>query len=160
MEIFGTVLVGLVILIGLGGALTQLYPGPLLVLGAVAIWAVATGGTAAWVALGVSAAAIAGTGVGKYYLVGRSLTSAGVPGRSLLVGGALGIVGFFAVPVVGLPLGFTLGVYLCELARRRDERAARDAVWTALKAQGLAILLELGGSLVAALAWVIALIVG
>lgn len=160
MEILGTVLVGLVILIGLGGALTQIYPGPLLVLGAVAVWAVAEGSTTAWVALAVSTVAVVGTGVGKYALVGRLLTVAGVPSRSLLVGGLLGIIGFFVIPVVGLPLGFTLGVYLWELARLRDEPAARAAVWIALKAQGMAILLELGGSLVAALAWLLALILG
>ena len=57
MEILGTVLVGLVILIGLGGALTQVYPGPLLVLGAVAVWAVAEGSTAYGVANAIAASA-------------------------------------------------------------------------------------------------------
>ncbi|MDO4242424.1 MAG: DUF456 domain-containing protein [Actinomyces sp.] len=160
MEIALNVVVALVILVGLGGALTQVYPGPLLVLAAVAVWAVLTGGGAAWAALAVSAAAIIVTGVGKYVLVGRRLTRAGVPGRSLLVGGAAGVLGFFLVPVVGLPLGFTLGVYLWELQRLGQERAARAAAWEAVKAQGLAIVLELGGCLVAATAWVAALIVG
>ena len=51
-----------------------------------------------------------------------------VPGRGLqrrrrartarcVVGGLLGVVGFFVVPVVGLVLGFVLGVYLSELQR-------------------------------------------
>lgn len=160
MEIALNVVVALVILIGLGGALTQVYPGPLLVLAAVAAWAVLTGGTAAWVALAVAAVAIVVTGVGKYVLVGRRLTRAGVPGRSLLVGGVVGVLGFFAVPVIGLPLGFTLGVYLWELQRLGQEPAARAAAWEAVKAQGLAIVLELGGCLVAATAWVVALAVG
>ena len=77
-------IVGLVIVIGLGGALTQIYPGPALVLAAVAVWAVVTGGAAAWIALAVSALAVAITSVGKYVLVGRRLRRAGVPGRSLL----------------------------------------------------------------------------
>ncbi|VEG27369.1 DUF456 family protein [Actinomyces howellii] len=160
MEIALNVVVALVILIGLGGALTQVYPGPLLVLAAVAAWAVLTGGTAAWVALAVAAVAIVVTGFGKYVLVGRRLTRAGVPGRSLLVGGVVGVLGFFAVPVIGLPLGFTLGVYLWELQRLGQEPAARAAAWEAVKAQGLAIVLELGGCLVAATAWVVALAVG
>ena len=153
-------IVGLVIVIGLGGALTQIYPGPALVLAAVAVWAFMTGGTAAWVVLAVSAVAVVVTSAGKYVLVGRRLQRAGVPGASLLVGGLVGMAGFFLVPVVGLPIGFTLGVYLWELVRGTDQVGARAAAWEAVKAQGLAIRFELGGCLVAAAAWGGALIRG
>ena len=149
----GTVIVGLIIVLGLGGALTQIYPGPAIVL-------FMTGGTAAWVVLAVSAVAVVVTSAGKYVLVGRRLQRAGVPGASLLVGGLVGMAGFFLVPVVGLPIGFTLGVYLWELVRGTDQVGARAAAWEAVKAQGLAILFELGGCLVAAAAWGGALIRG
>ena len=62
--------------------------------------------------------------------------------------------------MVGLPLGFTLGVYLWELVRGADQATARAAVWEAVKAQGLAILFELSGCLVAAVAWAVALAAG
>lgn len=156
----GAVIVGLIIVLGLGGALTQIYPGPAIVLAAVAVWAFMTGGTAAWVVLAVSAVAVVVTSAGKYVLVGRRLQRAGVPGASLLVGGLVGMAGFFLVPVVGLPIGFTLGVYLWELVRGTDQVGARAAAWEAVKAQGLAILFELGGCLVAAAAWGGALIRG
>ena len=156
----GTVIVGLIIVLGLGGALTQIYPGPAIVLAAVAVWAFMTGGTAAWVVLAVSAVAVVVTSAGKYVLVGRRLQRAGVPGASLLVGGLVGMAGFFLVPVVGLPIGFTLGVYLWELVRGTDQVGARAAAWEAVTAQGLAILFELGGCLVAAAAWGGALIRG
>jgi hypothetical membrane protein len=156
----GTVIVGLIIVLGLGGALTQIYPGPAIVLAAVAVWAFMTGGTAAWVVLAVSAVAVVVTSAGKYVLVGRRLQRVGVPGASLLVGGLVGMAGFFLVPVVGLPIGFTLGVYLWELVRGTDQVGARAAAWEAVKAQGLAILFELGGCLVAAAAWGGALIRG
>ena len=156
----GTVIVGLIIVLGLGGALTQIYPGPAIVLAAVAVWAFMTGGPAAWVVLAVSAVAVVVTSAGKYVLVGRRLQRAGVPGASLLVGGLVGMAGFFLVPVVGLPIGFTLGVYLWELVRGTDQVGARAAAWEAVKAQGLAILFELGGCLVAAAAWGGALIRG
>ena len=156
----GTVIVGLIIVLGLGGALTQIYPGPAIVLAAVAVWAFMTGGTAAWVVLAVSAVAVVVTSAGKYVLVGRRLQRAGVPGASLLVGGLVGMAGFFLVPVVGLPIGFTLGVYLWELVRGTDQVGARAAAWEAVTAPGLAILFELGGCLVAAAAWGGALIRG
>lgn len=78
--IAGNVVVGLVIVVGLGGALTQIYPGPALVLAAIAVWAVVTGGTSAWVALSVSVVAVVLTSAGKYVLVGRLLRRAGCPG--------------------------------------------------------------------------------
>ena len=160
MGAVGIALVAVVIVVGLGGALTQIYPGPALVLGAIAVWSVLTGGATAWVVLGVSALAITVTSVGKYVLVGGRLHRAGVAPISLLVGGAAGIVGFFLIPVVGLPVGFTLGVYLWEMTRLSDERRARAAAWAAIKAQGLAIVLELAGCLIAAVAWVAGVALG
>ena len=48
------------------------------------------------------------------------MRAADVRTLSLVAGGVLGIVGFFVIPVVGLLIGFVLGVYLAELANRRD----------------------------------------
>lgn len=152
------VVIGLVIVVGLVGAVVQVYPGGLIVLGAVAVWGVVTGGPVGWTVLAVAAVAVLGAGVAKYLLAGRYLTRAGVPGRSLLAGGVLGVVGFFVVPVVGLALGFVLGVYLAELARRHEQGAAWRATVVAMKATGLTILIELAGALVATGAWAIGLV--
>ena len=38
----------------------------------------------------------------------------------MLAGALLGIVGFFVIPVVGLVIGFVVGVYLAEWYRLRD----------------------------------------
>ncbi|TRW43553.1 DUF456 domain-containing protein [Georgenia yuyongxinii] len=158
MAPIGELLVGAVILVGLVGAVVQLYPGALLVLGAVGVWGVVTGGVVGWSVLVIAALAVLGTGVAKYLLAGRYLTRAGVPGRTLLVGGVLGVVGFFVVPVVGLPLGFVLGVFLAELGRRRNQGEAWRATVVAMKATGLTILIELAGALVATGAWGIGLL--
>ncbi|MFD1506644.1 DUF456 domain-containing protein [Georgenia yuyongxinii] len=158
MAPFGELLVGAVILVGLVGAVVQLYPGGLLVLGAVGVWGVVTGGVVGWTVLVIAAVAVLGTGVAKYLLAGRYLTRAGVPGGTLLVGGVLGVVGFFVVPVVGLPLGFVLGVFLAEMGRRRNQGEAWRATVVAMKATGLTILIELAGALVATGAWVVGLL--
>jgi uncharacterized protein len=89
----------------------------------------------------------------KYALPGRGLKAAGVPNRTLLAGGLLGIVGFFVVPVVGLFLGFVLGVYLSELQRVGSARAWPSSK-AALKATGLSVLIELAAGLLAAVTWV------
>ena len=79
--------------------------------------------------------------------------------RSTLVwGGALGVVGLFVVPLVGLPLGFALGVYLIERGGRRSRHAAWSAMVAVLRATGFALLVELAGALVAAGAWLLAVL--
>lgn len=153
------VLVGLAILVGLFGAVTQIIPGSIIVLVAVGVWAALTGGVAAWVAFSIGLVAVVAAAVVKYVLAGRHLKRAEVPGSTLLVGGVLGIIGFFVVPVVGLPLGFVGGVYLAELSRRRDQRLAWTSTKAALAATGITIVVELAGALVATGAWVVALLV-
>ena len=155
MNALGELVVGLVILVGLFGVVIQVLPGGLLVLGAIGVWAALTGTGWAWGAFAFAVAATVVAGVAKYVLAGRSLRSAGVPSSSLVWGGVLGVVGFFVVPVVGLLLGFVLGVYLAELYRLRVQRSAWTATVAALRATGITILVELGGALVAAGAWLL-----
>jgi uncharacterized protein len=157
VPVAGEVLVGLVILVGLFGAVTQIIPGSIIVLAAVGVWAVMTGGAVAWTVLVVAVVAVVVAAVVKYVLAGRHLKRADVPNRTLLVGGVLGVVGFFAIPVVGLPIGFVAGVYLAEYLRRRDQRLAWVSTRAALAATGITILVELAGALVAAGAWVVGL---
>ncbi len=159
MSALGEVLVGLAIVVGLFGVVVQVLPGALLVLGAVAVWAVVTGGTTAWVVLAVAAVATVAAGVVKYLLAGRYLVRTGVRSRVLVWGGVLGVVGFVVIPVVGLPVGFVGGVYLAErvLERHPHEHAWR-ATLAALRATGITILVELAGALVAAAAWVAGLL--
>jgi hypothetical protein len=57
-------------------------------------------------------------------------------------------VGFFVIPVVGLVVGFVAGIYLSELARL-GSAAAWPATKAALRAVGLAVLIELAAGLVA-----------
>lgn len=149
----GEVLVGLAILVGLFGAATQIIPGGLIVLAAIGVWAAVTGGGAAWSVFAVAVVAVAASGVAKYYLAGRHLRRSEVSTTTLLWGGAAGIVGFFVIPVLGLFVGFVLGVYLAEYARRREHAAAWQATKAALKATGITILVELAGALIAAGAW-------
>jgi uncharacterized protein YqgC (DUF456 family) len=151
----GELLVGVVLLIGLFGVVVQVLPGGILVLGAIAVWAVLTGTGWAWLVLAVAVVATVAAGVGKVLLAGRHLRGAGVPTSTLAWGGAAGVVGFFLVPVVGLPLGFILAVYLAELARMRDGRAAWNSTVAALQATGITILVELAGALVAVGAWLL-----
>jgi len=148
------VLVGLAILVGVVGVLVPVLPGTILIAGAVLVWALQVGSLAGWLCFGAVAVLLGVGAVGKYVVPGRGLRSAGVPQTTLLVGGLLGIVGFFVIPVVGLFVGFVVGVYLSELAR-----VGRALAWpstrAALKAAGLSVLIELTAALLAAATWLV-----
>ena len=143
---------GTVVLLGLVGMVVPVLPGTLLVAAALLGWAAYVGEPRGWV-LAVAGLVVLALGAGlKYLLAGRHLRGHGVPSSTLVVGGLLGIVGFFVVPVVGLPLGFIAGVYLAELGRVGREQAWPATV-AALKAVGIALLVELAAGFAAAALW-------
>lgn len=146
-------LVGVAVVVGLFGVVVQVLPGALLVLGAVVVWGVLTGGAVGWTVLVVAVVVTGAAMVGKYVLAGRHLARSGVPSSAVVWGGVLGIVGFFVIPVVGLPIGFLLGTYLAEWVRLRSPGPAWRATVVALQATGITIVVELAGALLATGAW-------
>src|SRR3954471_12530801 len=100
------VLVGLAILVGLAGVVVPVLPGLVLVLAAILVWALERQDALGWAVLAGAAVVFAVGQVAKYLLPGRRLKDAGIPGRTTLAGVLLGVVGFFVVPVLGLPIGF------------------------------------------------------
>jgi uncharacterized protein len=150
----GIVLVALAIAVGLVGIVVPLIPGILLVFGAIAVWAVVENNVTGWVTLGVVTALVAASTLIKYLWPMRRMRAADVSTWSLVAGAVLGIIGFFVIPVVGLVIGFVLGVYLAELASRRDQRLAWTSTKQAVKGVALSVGVELAGALLATVAWV------
>jgi uncharacterized protein len=150
---FGVALVGAAIVVGLAGVVVPVLPGAILSLAAILVWAVVTNTVGAWVVFGVAVVAIGLTQVLKYVLPGQSLKRAGVPNRTTLIGALLSIVGFFVIPVVGMPVGFVLGVYASEYQRLHERRPAWTSTVAALKATGWSMAIELAGTLLAAAVW-------
>jgi uncharacterized protein len=144
--------VGLVILVGLAGIVVPVLPGTVLILAAVLVWATEERTSSAWVVFAVATTLLAVGALVKYAVPGRRLKANGVPNRSLVIGGLLGVVGFFVIPVLGLVLGFVLGVYLAEVQRVGRERAW-PSTKAALRAVGVSVLIELAAGLLAALTW-------
>ena len=153
-------LVAVAIAVGVAGIIVPVLPGTVLVLGAILVWALEIGTTTAWLVFAFAATFLVLGTVVKYLVPGRQLKSSGVPTRTLVAGGVLAFVGFFVVPVVGLFLGFVLGVYLAELARLDDRAAAWPSARRALSAVGWSILIELASALMATAVWIAGLAVG
>jgi uncharacterized protein YqgC (DUF456 family) len=143
-----TLVGAIAIAVGIVGVVVPVLPGLVLCWAGVLVWALlGDAGWGKWLVLGVATAlAVAGTVI-KYLVPGRNLKKAGIPNRSLMFGGILGIVGFFVVPVVGLILGFILGVFVAERWRLHDNGQAWTSTVHALKATGVSMLIELGTAL-------------
>jgi uncharacterized protein YqgC (DUF456 family) len=151
----GIVLVALAIAVGLIGIVLPLLPGTLLVFGAIAVWAVVENNVTGWVTLGVVTVLLAAATLVKYLWPMRRMRAADVRTLSLVSGAVLGIIGFFVIPVVGLVIGFVLGVYLAELANRGDQRVAWTSTKHAVKGVALSVGVELLGALLATGVWVV-----
>jgi uncharacterized protein len=154
----GTALVGLAIAVGIVGVVLPVLPGALLAWAAIVVWAVVEGTATAWVVLGVATVAIGVAQVVKVLVPGRRLRDAGVPRASILAGVVLAVAGFFLIPIVGLFLGFPLGVYLQERRRLGRHEPAWRSTTAALRAIGLSIAIELAATLLATAAWLVAIL--
>lgn len=89
------------------------------------------------------------------WLPKRATESAGVPRRTIWFGVLGGIIGFFAIPVVGVLAGGALGVFTSELQRQRDAATAWRAAWRTLTGFGLAALAQVGVGIVLAATWAV-----
>jgi uncharacterized protein YqgC (DUF456 family) len=152
------ILVALAIAVGIAGIIVPVLPGTVLVLGAILVWAVQVGTSTGWIVFAVATVLLAGGTVVKYLVPGRRLKSSGVPNRTLLVGALVGFIGFFVIPVIGLLIGFVLGVYVAERARV-GAALAWPSTREALRAVGVSILIELVAALLATVAWVAGVVV-
>ena len=149
---------GLVILVGVLGVIIPMLPGLILCWVGVLFWALlGDAGSGRWVVLGLATVVAVGGTLVKYLWPGKRLKNTGVPTSSMLAGGALGLVGFFVVPVVGLVLGFILGLWLAERVRLGPSQAWASTK-SALGAVGLAMLVEFAAALAIAVVWVFGLL--
>ena len=154
----GLILVAVAIAVGLVGVLVPLLPGTLLVYAAIAVWAFVEQNTVGWVVLGVVTAVLGASLLIKYLWPVKRMRAADVSPATLAAGAVVGVIGFFVIPVLGLLIGFVLGVYLAELAHRRDQRRAWASTVHAVKGAALSVGVELAGGMLATAAWVIGVV--
>ena len=153
MPAWGELLVLVVCLIGVVGTVLPVLPGDILVGAAVLVWALVERTPVAWIALAVVLVVLVAGHVLTWLVPGRRMQAAGVPTVVLMLGGVVGIIGFFVVPVVGLPLGFILGVFVAELLRVRTPAIAWASTKEAMKGTGLAVLIGFTAAVLATAIW-------
>jgi uncharacterized protein YqgC (DUF456 family) len=154
-QIIVTIIAGILLAVAALGTIYPVLPGSVLALITLLGWAWILGSTASWtmgivgmvlVAIGMSASAV---------LTGRNLKQQQIPSRTILVAAMCAVVGMFLIPVVGLFVGFGVGLLGMEYARRKDFGVALRSSGSALKATGIGILMEFGMAALASSLWVI-----
>lgn len=147
------VAVGLLMLLGLVGVLIPAVPGSAVVWSGVLWWSLTDkSGLAWWVLMGSTTVLLINQAL-KGLLPARRMREAGIPWRTLYIGGAASIAGFFLVPVVGGVIGFVGGIYGAERVRLGSHGNAWASTRTAMRAIGLAVLIELFACLLVVGAW-------
>lgn len=151
----GTLLL-LVMLVGLAGIIIPVLPGLGLINAAVLVWALLEQSSYGWVALAICLALWGAAFVLQYLVPGKRLVDAGVPTWVIAVAGVAGVVGFFVIPVLGLPLFFIGAIYLVQSLRSRHAGRSLTSTWQAVIAVGISQLIELTGGMLCVVTYVIA----
>jgi uncharacterized protein YqgC (DUF456 family) len=149
-------LVLLVMLVGLAGIIVPVLPGLGLINAAVLVWALLERSTVGWVALAVCLALWGAAFLLQYLVPGKRLVAAGIPTWVIAVAGIAGVVGFFVVPVLGLPLFFVGTVYLVQSLRARHLGRSVGSTWQAIVAVGISQLIELTGGMLCVVTYLVA----
>ena len=153
--VVGTLLL-LVMLVGLAGIIVPVLPGLGLINAAVLVWALVERSTIGWVTLAICLALWAAAFLLQYLVPGKRLVAAGVPTWVIAVAGVAGVVGFFVIPVLGLPLFFIGAIYLVQSLRARHLGRSMGSTWQAVLAVGISQLIELTGGMLCVVTYVIA----
>lgn len=154
---FENAIAGLVMVVGLAGVVVPGLPGTFLILAAGAGWAFfRDGGAGPWVVVSLMALLFVLGTVLKYVLPGRRLAGE-LPRSTIFSGGVGAIVGFVALPPLGLLIGGVAGVYLAEARRVGPGAEARRSTIEVLKAIGVGIIAELVAGVLMIAVWLVGL---
>ncbi|BBB00881.1 hypothetical protein RVR_8064 [Actinacidiphila reveromycinica] len=153
-------LIGAVMLLGVIGVTAPGVPGTLLCWAAVLWWATSQHTTLTWGVLAGATGLLAVAQVVLWLMPSRRIRDSGVEWSTVMTASGVAVAGFFLIPVLGAPLGFTGTVYVHERVRLGGHRAAWTATRRVMRTVGGSVLVELMACLVVTGAWVGAVIAG
>src|SRR5687768_15535861 len=97
--------------LGLVGTVLPFFPGLPLIWGAALVYGFNAGwDTSGIIGMSVITALMVAGITAKFALPARGAAETGAPRSTLLVGAVFGAIGFFLVPIIGLPLGAVAGI--------------------------------------------------
>jgi uncharacterized protein len=150
------VLVAIAMAVGLVGTIVPLVPGLLIIWVAGLVYGLIEGfGTLGGVAFAVMTLLLAMGTAGSYVLPHRAGVLAGAGKTSLRLGLVGAVIGFFVIPVLGLPIGAVAGVLLGERQRLGDWGAAWGTTRKVVVGFGFGALAEFGSGALMFGTWLI-----
>jgi uncharacterized protein len=153
--------VAIAMAVGLAGTLVPGLPGLLVIFAAALVYGFVDGfGTVGTAAIVVMVPLLVAGSLASYVLPHRAGVAAGVGRTSLRLGLAGAVVGFFVIPVLGLPIGAVLGVLLGEWRRVGDGAQAWATTRRVVVGFGAGALAEIGCGLLMILTWLLWLVFG
>jgi uncharacterized protein len=153
-------LLGLVMAVGALGTIVPLVPGISLVWAAGLVYGLDRGfGAVGVVALAVMTSLGVAATVGGYVVPKRRARGAGASRATVWLGVVGAVVGFFVVPVVGLPIGGVLGIYVGERLRTGDTVTAWRATRATIAGFGIAVLVQFAAAMSMIAVWVVWVII-
>jgi uncharacterized protein YqgC (DUF456 family) len=152
-DILATVIAGVALVIAAVGVVYPVMPGSLIAIVTLLVWAWVIGSWPAWVVAVIGTLLCAVGWSASAVLTGRKLKELEVPKWSIAVAALAGLVGMFLIPVVGIFVGFAVGLLVSEAVRHRDVRRAVHYSLQTLKAMGAGVLVEFGLLCAAAAVW-------
>lgn len=154
-------LVAIAMAVGIVGTVVPLLPGLLLVWGAALGYGFYDGFDGVAIAAFTLITLFGAAGMLAGWLVPqRAAGKAGATRRSMLVAAVGAVIGFFAIPVVGVMVGGLVGLYLSELQRTDDSTVAWRSTRATVVGFGLAALAQFLLALLMALTWAVWVIAG
>jgi uncharacterized protein YqgC (DUF456 family) len=152
-DILATVIAGVLLVVAAVGVVYPVLPGSAIAIATLLVWAVVTGSWAAWVTAIVGSLLCAVGWSASAVLTGRRLRQLEVPWWSVAIAAVAGVAGMFLIPVVGIFVGFAVGLLVSEAIRHQDvSRAVHYSIET-LKAMGKGVIVELALLCAAAAVW-------
>lgn len=138
------------VVIGVCGIVVPVLPGSLAIVGGLLLWALVGGSPYGWVVFAIGTTFAAAGATAQFLITGRRLREREIPNRSVVIALIAGVVGLFAIPFLGLPIGFVAGLLVAEYVRVQNVREAMSSSFAAVKSVGLGMLVELCCGLAAA----------
>ena len=159
IDVVVTVIAGILLVVAAVGTIYPVLPGSPVAIATLIAWGWVLGSAASWTAAIIGALIAAAGWSASAVLTGRKLKQHEVPKRSILVAVVGALIGMYLIPVIGVFVGFGVGLFASELARRRDVASALRASGEALKATGIGVLVEFCLVCLASSVWAIGVVV-
>ena len=158
IDVVVTVIAGILLVVAAVGTIYPVLPGSPVAIVTLIAWGWILGSAASWTAAIVGALIAAVGWSASAVLTGRKLKQHEVPKRSILVAVVGALIGMYLIPIIGVFVGFAVGLFASELVRRRDVSSALRASGEAMKATGIGILIEFCLVCVASSVWALGVI--